>query len=96
MRGSACSLDDRTNRKDLPSGLIYLNPIKQDNSDTASSVPYLGRIPGLRWLFGSTSKSKKRTELLVLITPRVVTSNSQARQVTDDYRQQLQLIKPRQ
>ncbi|WP_295476438.1 type II secretion system secretin GspD [uncultured Pseudomonas sp.] len=70
--------------------------IKQDNSDTASSVPYLGRIPGLRWLFGSTSKSKKRTELLVLITPRVVTSNSQARQVTDDYRQQLQLIKPKQ
>jgi general secretion pathway protein D len=68
--------------------------IKQDNSDTASSVPYLGRVPGLRWLFGSTSKSKKRTELIVLITPRVVTSNSQARQVTDDYRQQLQLIKP--
>lgn len=70
--------------------------IKQDNSDTASTVPYLGRIPGLRWLFGTTSKSKKRTELIVLITPRVVTSNSQARQVTDDYRQQLQLIKPMQ
>ncbi len=68
--------------------------IKQDNSETASSVPYLGRIPGLRWLFGSTTKSKDRTELLVLITPRVVTSKSQARQVTDDYRQQMQLIKP--
>jgi general secretion pathway protein D len=70
--------------------------IKQDNSDTVSAVPYLGRIPGLRWLFGNTSKSKNRTELIVLITPRVVTSNSQARQVTDDYRQQLQLIKPAQ
>ncbi len=68
--------------------------IKQDNSETASSVPYLGRIPGLRWLFGSTTKSKDRTELLVLITPRVVTSSNQARQVTDDYRQQMQLIKP--
>ena len=68
--------------------------IKQDNSDTVSAVPYLGRVPGLRWLFGNTSKSKKRTELVVLITPRVITSNSQARQVTDDYRQQLQLIKP--
>ena len=68
--------------------------IKQDNSDTVSAVPYLGRVPGLRWLFGNTSKSKNRTELIVLITPRVVTSNSQARQVTDDYRQQLQLIKP--
>ncbi|WP_296247375.1 type II secretion system secretin GspD [Pseudomonas sp. UBA4194] len=70
--------------------------IKQDNSDTVSAVPYLGRVPGLRWLFGNTSKSKNRTELIVLITPRVVTSNSQARQVTDDYRQQLQLIKPAQ
>ncbi|WP_282368028.1 type II secretion system secretin GspD [Pseudomonas sp. PS02290] len=68
--------------------------IKQDNADTVSAVPYLGSIPGLRWLFGNTSKSKKRTELVVLITPRVITSNSQARQVTDDYRQQLQLIKP--
>ncbi|MCF7532963.1 type II secretion system secretin GspD [Pseudomonas petrae] len=68
--------------------------IKQDNAETVAAVPYLGAIPGLRWLFGNTSKSKKRTELVVLITPRVITSNSQARQVTDDYRQQLQLIKP--
>ncbi|KPB33034.1 General secretion pathway protein D [Pseudomonas savastanoi pv. phaseolicola] len=68
--------------------------IKQDNADTVSAVPYLGSIPGLRWLFGNTVKSKKRTELVVLITPRVITSNSQARQVTDDYRQPLQLIKP--
>lgn len=70
--------------------------IKQDNSDTVSAVPYLGRVPGLRWLFGNTSKTKKRTELIVLITPRVVTSSSQARQVTDDYRQQLQLVRPAQ
>ncbi|MBN6716982.1 type II secretion system secretin GspD [Pseudomonas capsici] len=68
--------------------------IKQDNAETVSSVPYLGRIPGLRWLFGATSKSKDRTELIVLITPRVITSNSQARQVTDDYRQQMQLLTP--
>ena len=68
--------------------------IKQDNSDTSTAVPYLGRIPGLKWLFGSTTKSKDRTELIVLITPRVVTGNSQARQMTDDYRQQMQLLKP--
>ncbi|KRP67707.1 type II secretion system secretin GspD [Pseudomonas orientalis] len=68
--------------------------IKQDNADSVSAVPYLGKIPGLRWLFGNTSKSKDRTELIVLITPRVITSSSQARQVTDDYRQQMQLLKP--
>ncbi|RRV10680.1 type II secretion system protein GspD [Pseudomonas sp. v388] len=67
--------------------------IKQDNAESVSAVPYLGRVPGLKWLFGNTSKSKNRTELIVLITPRVVTSASQARQVTDDYRQQMQLLK---
>ncbi len=68
--------------------------IKQDNAESVSAVPYLGKSPGLRWLFGTTSKSKDRTELIVLITPRVITSSSQARQVTDDYRQQMQLLKP--
>lgn len=68
--------------------------IKQDNAESVSAVPYLGKIPGLRWLFGNTSKSRDRTELIVLITPRVITSSSQARQVTDDYRQQMQLLRP--
>ena len=45
---------------------------------------------------GNTGKSKDRTELIVLITPRVITSSSQARQVTDDYRQQMQLLRPAQ
>ena len=66
--------------------------IKQDNSDSVSAVPYLGRVPGLGWLFGNRSRSKDRTELLVLITPRLINSSSQARQVTDDYRQQMQLL----
>ncbi|MDU8358798.1 type II secretion system secretin GspD [Pseudomonas syringae group sp. J309-1] len=68
--------------------------INQNNAETSSSIPYLGNIPGLRWLFGTTSKSKARTELIVLITPRVITSSSQSRQVTDDYRQQMQLLRP--
>ncbi len=68
--------------------------IKQDNAETTSSVPGLGKIPGLRWLFGSTSKSKDRTELIVLITPRVVASANDARQATDDYRRQMQLLRP--
>ncbi|WP_445765001.1 type II secretion system secretin GspD [Pseudomonas sp. RIT-To-2] len=68
--------------------------IKQDDAQTVAKVPYLGSIPGLGWLFGSTSRTKARTELIVLITPRVVTSNSEAREVTDEYRQQMQLMKP--
>ncbi|PKH29888.1 type II secretion system protein GspD, partial [Pseudomonas sp. 43NM1] len=48
--------------------------IKQDNAESTSSVPGLSSIPGLKWLFGTTSKSRDRTELIVLITPRVVTN----------------------
>jgi general secretion pathway protein D len=66
--------------------------IRQDSVDTSNKVPYLGRIPGLGWLFGATSKSKGRTELIVLITPRVVSNNNQARQVTDEYRDQMILL----
>lgn len=68
--------------------------IRQDAVETSNKVPYLGRIPGLGWLFGATSASKGRTELIVLITPRVVSNNSQARQVTDEYRDQMLLMQP--
>jgi len=68
--------------------------IRQDDVDTASRVPYLGRIPGLGWLFRATARSKGRTELIVLITPRVVSSTSQARQMTDQYREQMKLMVP--
>lgn len=68
--------------------------IQQNNAESGSSVPYLGRVPGLRWLFGTESRSKARTELIVLITPRVVTGGAAARQVTDDYRQQMRLLRP--
>lgn len=41
----------------------------------------------------SSSKSRDRTELVVLITPKVVNNPEQARQVTAEYRQQMQLLK---
>jgi general secretion pathway protein D len=67
--------------------------IKQDNGQSDTRVPGLSSIPGLGWLFGSTSKSRDRTELIVLITPRVVNNPEQARQVTADYRQQMQVLR---
>lgn len=66
--------------------------IRQDDVNTRSQVPYLGRIPGLGWLFGASTQSKGRTELIVLITPRVVTSSSEARGVTDEYRDKMRLL----
>ena len=66
--------------------------IRQDDLNTRSQVPYLGSIPGLGWLFGASTRTKGRTELIVLITPRVVTSSSEARSVTDEYRDKMRLL----
>lgn len=68
--------------------------IKQNDTRSDSRVPWLGRVPGLGWLFSDTQRSHGRTELIVLITPKVVSDGATARQVTDEYRQQLQLIRP--
>lgn len=51
--------------------------IKEDFNDTESSVPILGKLPILGHLFRSKGKSFSRTELMVLITPRIVTQTSE-------------------
>lgn len=43
-----------------------------DNQDTVEKVPFLGDIPILGWLFKYKNENAKRRELLVFITPRVV------------------------
>lgn len=66
--------------------------IKQNQNETDTGLPYLGKLPVLKWLFGSKEHSDERSELIVLITPRVITDTSEAKQVTDEYRQRFQLI----
>jgi len=52
---------------------VVLGGIYRDtNSANQSSVPFFDTIPGIGWLFGSTSRIKRREDLLVFITPRVL------------------------
>ncbi len=51
-----------------------------------SGLPFLSRIPGLGWIFRSTLNTYDQTELLVLISPRVVKNQSEARLVTQEMR----------
>ena len=68
--------------------------IQQDESNTDTGIPGLNRIPWLGRLFGTTNRSKDRTELIVLITPRVIRGGEDARQVTDDYEDKFQSLAP--
>ena len=68
--------------------------IAEDDGTSNSGVPGLSRVPVLGKLFGSTSNRKNRTELIVLITPQVMTNSEQAREVTESYRRQFQSLEP--
>ncbi|XRD86362.1 type II secretion system secretin GspD [Dyella acidisoli] len=68
--------------------------ITQKDVGGNTGVPGLNRIPILGKLFGSTNKSKTRTELIVLITPRVITSSEDAKQITDEYQEKFQSLAP--
>ena len=61
------------------------------DSDTAGNqgLPVLGELPVVGFLFGTRSSVKARTELLVLLTPRIVRSPRDARALTEELRGKL-------
>src|SRR5581483_5012472 len=56
--------------------------------------PFLSRIPVLGHLFGTTSRTHDRKELIVLITPRVISNAEKARAITDEYQTKLDCLRP--
>lgn len=68
--------------------------IQENEQSTEAGVPFLNRVPVLRNLFGSTVQSRDRTELIVLITPRVIASVDEGRQMTEDYARQFESLAP--
>ncbi len=56
--------------------------IREDDSDARQGFPWLIKIPFFRYIFGNTSKEKKRTELVILLTPHIVKDQQQATAVT--------------
>jgi general secretion pathway protein D len=68
--------------------------ISETDRDSKNGVPLLSSIPLIGSLFGTTEKSRDRTELIVLITPRVVTNPDEAREMTQEYKQKFESLRP--
>jgi type IV pilus assembly protein PilQ len=55
-------------------GTVVLGGIfQQTERNTVTKVPLLGDVPGLGHLFKSTSRTNDKTELLIFITPKIIT-----------------------
>ena len=72
--------------------LVLGGLIRENNGRDAQGLPYLRNVPVLGWIFGSQGKSMSRTELVVMITPSVVSTLDEARDVTQEYRDKLKGI----
>jgi type IV pilus assembly protein PilQ len=60
-------------------GTVVIGGIFEQNDRTdVTKVPFLGDVPVLGNLFKTTTKSSQRTELLIFLTPKVVTERTTA------------------
>jgi general secretion pathway protein D len=63
--------------------------IKENNDYKRDGVPVLHEIPLIGPLFGGTTRNKDKTELVVLLTPRVMKSRQDAMDVTEEFKRKL-------
>jgi len=68
--------------------------IRENTSATRSGVPGLYSLPVVGALFGNDSQEQRRTELVVLITPRSVENRAAARRITEEFRNKMEALKP--
>jgi general secretion pathway protein D len=66
---------------------------KDSQAETEAKVPLLGDIPLLGNLFKYTDKTTEKTELLILVTPTILTTTDEAVKITDELKKQLKWFK---
>ena len=69
---------------------IVLGGLIDDNNSLGNAgIPYLQDIPWIGPLFGGRTLNRTKTELVVLITPRVVKSKQDSRLISNEFKRKL-------
>ena len=63
--------------------------IRENATKAEGGVPFLHTLPLIGPLFGTVEKTDNRTELLVIITPRVMYDETELREVSEEMRSQV-------
>jgi general secretion pathway protein D len=67
--------------------------IQESNTYLRNRVPVLGKIPILGAAFGSTSNSTSKTELVILLTPRVIYDENELTTVSQELQSRLPALR---
>lgn len=75
--------------------VLTLGGMIQDSANkTSNQLPILGDIPGLGAAFSNRKDTTKKTELIILITPKVVRDGTESRLITEEYRRKMNVYMP--
>ncbi len=86
--------ESKTSLVVLDGQTIVIGGLIRDKSDKSKEgIPWLSKIPILGYLFGSTSQQKTRTEIVMLLTPRVIRNQKEAEDLTSIYLHKLKKAK---
>ncbi|MCK1518527.1 type II secretion system secretin GspD [Bradyrhizobium sp. 190] len=68
--------------------------IQEQANKTSNQIPLLGDMPGLGAAFSNRGDQVQKTELVILITPKVVRDGTESRLVTEEYRRKMHVYMP--
>ncbi|TLN02674.1 hypothetical protein FDZ71_12965 [bacterium] len=66
---------------------VLAEDIQDQDTYTTRKVPLLGDIPLLGWLFKSTSSQRTRTNLVIMLTPRIIKTGEDMAEVSRQQRE---------
>ena len=68
--------------------------ITDSATDGSSGIPGLSRIPVVGALFGQKTRTSRRSEVIVLLTPTIVRNGQESRNLTDEYSKRFRAMEP--
>jgi general secretion pathway protein D len=69
--------------------------VKERQARSREGLPFFYKIPLLGWIFGARSDTSTRNELLVFITPRIISSVEEGTQLSRDFEDRVLELKRR-
>lgn len=63
--------------------------ISNERKNASSGVPWLTKIPVIRWFTGSETNEESRSELIVMITPHVITSLEDVDNISREFKDKI-------
>jgi general secretion pathway protein D len=78
----------------LESQTIVIGGLIEDTKDVKKSgIPLLSKIPILGGLFGAQEYTFSKTELVLLMTPHIITDHIQSKSVTEEFKEKVEGLK---